>query len=96
MAEPAAPTVRPWSRGVTRFALLVYVLVDAALWLYGFYHLMLVGTDIEREAMEHHLAEAGKWLTLALLVMLVGGWAWRWAVAAGRIGGRPTARFGGA
>jgi hypothetical protein len=83
----AVPAVRPWPRPVSVFLLLVYVAVDAALWLLGFYHLFL---GIE------HLGEAGQYLTLALVVMLVGGWAWRWAVAAGRIGGRPTARFGGA
>lgn len=92
----AAPAARPWPRPVTTFFLLLYVLVDAALWMYASYQLLLVGTVEERHEMEVHLSEAGTYLTLALVLMLLGGWAWRWAVAAGRIGGRPTARFGGA
>lgn len=83
----AVTAIKPWPRPIAAFLLLVYVAFDTALWLLGFYHLFS-GVS--------HLGRAGEYLTYAVLVMLVGGWAWRWAVAAGRIGGRPTARFGGA
>lgn len=79
--------------------LLTYVAIDLVLWGLTFYHLMLVGTiaDVQDRGEIHvHLREVRFYGTLALVVMLVGGWAWRWAVASGKVGGRPTARFGGA
>lgn len=85
MADAPAPARRPWPRPVVVFFLAVYVLLDGVLWAWGSYGLFTLD-----------LPTAGQMLTLALLVLLVVGWAWRWAVAAGYIGGRATARFGGA
>lgn len=85
MAEPATPPVRPWPRGLVFLLLAAYVLVDGVMWVVGFFQLF-----------ENHLASSGWWLTGALFLMLLVGWQWRWWVAKGWVGGRPTARFGGA
>lgn len=79
-----APTPRAWPRGIPVAALAVFVLLQIATWGLGFAYLFL--NDLEL---------AGLLLTGALALFLVFSWAWRWAVAAGFIGGRPTARFGG-
>ncbi len=84
LVAETAPTVRVWPRPLVFALLLAYVVADGALWLVGFYYLF-----------ESQLEPAGLYLTLALVVLLVAGWAWRWWVAQGWIGGRPTMRFGG-
>jgi hypothetical protein len=83
----AAPKVRPWPRPLVAALLAVFVLIDGALWIAGSYYLFL-GIP--------YLPEAGIYLTPALLLFMFVSWGWRWAVAAGYVGGRPTARFGGA
>lgn len=85
MPEPASPKAAPWPNSVATVLLAVLVAVQAFFWLSGFY--ALFGGD---------LPAAGTWLSAALVVLLLGGWLWRWLVAMGKIGGRPTARFGGA
>lgn len=85
MPEAPARVVNPLPRVVIFFLLLAFVGLQGAMWLMGFLALF-----------QNQLPAAGKWLTYALLLLLVGGWIWRWLVAMGRIGGRPTARFGGA
>lgn len=87
MPEPAQPPVRPWPRPLSVVLLGAFVLVDGAFWIVGFWELF---SGLGK------LPAAGTHLFYALVLMLVGGWAWRWAVAAGKVGGRPTARFGGA
>lgn len=82
---PNAAPVRPWPRPLLVVILALYVILDGALWGWGFWGLF-----------QNDLPLAGKALTGALVLLLVVGWAWRWAVARGWIGGRPTARFGGA
>lgn len=91
MAEPV-PAVTVWPRPLTVALLAIFVLVDGYLWVMGSIFLFSVVPEHPSQG----LPRAGNYLTAALAVMLVGGWAWRWAVAAGYIGGRPTARFGGA
>lgn len=91
-----AATVKPWPVPIAVTLLVVAVVVDLALWAYGFYELFVSQLTEDLHEVEGHLSQAGTYLTAALLVLLVFGWAWRWAVAAGYIGGRPTARFGGA
>lgn len=80
-----APPLQPWPRPLAAAVLLAYVLFDGVLWIAGFF--LLFREDY------HNMVLAGQLLTAALVVMLLGGWAWRWAVARGWIGGRPTPRF---
>ena len=79
-----APAVQVWPRPISVALLAVFVVLQVLAWSVGFVYLFL--NDLEM---------AGLLLTGALVLFLVGSWAWRWAIAAGYIGGRPTARFGG-
>lgn len=82
--EPTSSPPKPWPRPLSALLLLVGVGGQAALWIVGFLALF-----------QDDLPAAGTWLTWALVVLLFFGWLWRWLVAQGRIGGRPTVRFGG-
>lgn len=84
MSEPASATLKPWPKAAAAAFLAFLVVLQGAMWLYGFYALF-----------QNQLETAGLWLTWALAALLLGGWVWRWLVAMGRIGARPTPRFGG-
>lgn len=85
MFSPSDAPGTPWPRPLTVAVLLAFVLADGFFWVWGF--VALFGND---------LPTAGRYLTWALVLMVVGGWAWRWWVAKGWIGGHATIRFGGA